>query len=88
MCSNSLQGGHGDIDVSGYRRLLTESYPGIPTPIAEILAASGIQDALRLGHGTPEAWRAALSRFAVDAERPDAAKTRQEGLVASWIHAD
>ena len=88
MRSNSLQGGHGDSDLSGHRRVFTESHSGIPTPIAEILSASGIQDALRLGHGTPEAWRAALSRPNLDAEGADAAKTRQEGLVASWIHAD
>ncbi len=84
----SLQGGDGDADVSGRRRVACARCTRFPDNLPRVLEAAGFHVSLYVGGRTAEARCGSLSRPDLASSRSDVAETRSTWLVATRLDAD
>lgn len=84
----SLQGCDGVADVWASRWLARKSHHGVFEDRASAPVEARLQVPVCVGRGTAGTWGRSLSHFDLVAEGAVLAKTRQEGLVASWLDWD
>jgi len=81
----TISGCNAHTDVCDYRRVLSQACRATAEQLPDILKTKGLRVQILLGDGVTEAWCTALPRVDLAPSRGDASKTRQEGMVASWL---
>jgi len=84
----SLQSGDGDADLCPNRFVEIAACYGFSPDLPPIFIEKGFRVSIYVGCRAPAAGGGSLPRSYLVAQRRDPAKTRQAGLVASWIDGD